>query len=96
MDFNPRLAHDTFFADRHANVDAPFHKQMVDDCHSDIPNVLTMAFRGSAKSTKAEEAIAIEVALTRAAERLAAIKHIFSDSPRITTFLTRCWQRLVL
>jgi len=88
-DLDPCLAHAALFADRHDNVDAPFHAQLVEDWHSDIPNVLTMAFRGSAKSTKAEEAIAIEVGLkrvrnvvilgeseTRAAERLAAIKHI--------------------
>lgn len=58
------------------------------DWASDTPNILTMAFRGSAKSTKAEEAITLEVAFQhtrnvlilgeseeRAAERLAAIKN---------------------
>ena len=86
----PLLAHKLFFADRHTNVDAPFHAEMISDWHSQVSNILTMAFRGSAKSTKAEEAITLEVCFrkvknvlilgeseTRAAERLAAIKHHF-------------------
>ena len=85
---NRPLAHALFFEDRHANEDAPFHHEMEISWASDIPNILTMAFRGSAKSTKAEEAITLEVAFQRcrnvlilgeseerAAERLAAIKH---------------------
>ncbi len=88
MDDDPILVHDIFFGDRHANRDAPFHAEMIRDWHSSTPNILTMAFRGSAKSTKAEEAITLEVCLrrvknvlilgeseTRASERLAAIKH---------------------
>ena len=83
LDNDPLLAHAVFFGDRHQNADAPFHAEMIRDWHSDIPNVLTMAFRGSAKSTKAEEAITLEVchrrsgtslywreSETRAAERL--------------------------
>jgi hypothetical protein len=85
---NRPLAHALFFKDRHANEDADFHHEMEISWASDIPNILTMAFRGSAKSTKAEEAITLEVAFQRcrnvlilgeseerAAERLAAIKH---------------------
>jgi len=85
---NRPLAHALFFKDRHANEDAAFHHQMEISWASDIPNVLDMAFRGSAKSTKAEEAITLEAAFQRcrnvlilgeseerAAERLAAIKH---------------------
>jgi hypothetical protein len=85
---DPPVAHALFFADRHSNEDAPFHKSIEEDWHSSIPNVLTMAFRGSAKSTKAEEAITLEVCFQRvknvlilgeseqrAVERLTAIKH---------------------
>lgn len=85
---NRPLAHALFFKDRHSNEDAPFHHEMEISWASDVPNILTMAFRGSAKSTKAEEAITLEVAFQRcrnvlilgeseerAAERLAAIKH---------------------
>ena len=86
----PSIAHAMFFSDRHSNDDAPFHKAIEEDWHSAIPNVLTMAFRGSAKSTKAEEAITLEICFQRvknvlilgeseqrAVERLAAIKHHF-------------------
>ncbi len=85
---NRPAAHALFFRSRHQNEDAPFHHEMERDWASAIPNILTMAFRGSAKSTKAEEAITLEVAFQRtknvlilgeseerAAERLAAIKN---------------------
>ena len=85
---DPIVIHDLFFGAAHTNSDAPFHAEMVRDWHSTTPNILTMAFRGSAKSTKAEEAITLEVCFgrvknvlilgeseTRAKERLAAIKH---------------------
>lgn len=87
---NPVLAHATFFGERHAHRTPAFHKEIIDLWHSDEKNVLTMAFRGGAKSTLAEEAIVIEAALgrtrncvilgeseTRATERLRAIKHEF-------------------
>ncbi len=86
---NPVLAHAVFFNARHKNKDAPFHRRMETDFHSQIPNVLWLVFRGSGKSTKFEEGAALEVGWqkvknllilgeseTRAAERLAAIKHI--------------------
>lgn len=89
LGLNPVLAHATFFSGRHKNKDAPFHHQMEMDFHSDIPNILWLVFRGSGKSTKFEEGAALEVGWqkvrnllilgeseTRAAERLAAIKHI--------------------
>ena len=84
---NRPAAHALFFRERHQNANAPFHHDMERDWASDTPYIITMAFRGSAKSTKAEEAITLEVAFQRcknvlilgeseerAAERLAAIK----------------------
>src|SRR5215469_924872 len=89
LGLNPVLAHATFFRGRHRNEDAGFHRRMEEDFHSNIPNVLWRIFRGSGKSTKFEEGAALEVGWrkcrnllilgeseTRAAERLAAIKHI--------------------
>lgn len=85
---NPILAHATFFKRSHENVTPDFHKQIITDWHSDIPNVLDLAFRGAAKSTLAEEAITIMASLgttkncmilgesyERAVDRLRAIKH---------------------
>jgi hypothetical protein len=96
LGLDPCLAHATFFTSAHKNLDAPFHRQMERDWHSDIPNILTIAFRGSGKSTKAEEAIALEVGFqrvknvlilgeseTRAAERLAAVMHTFEYNEQI-------------
>ena len=87
---DPVLAHATFFDAAHKNLDAPLHRDMERSWHSDTPNVLTIAFRGSAKSTKAEEALVLEGCFrrvknvlilgeseTRASERLEAIKHHF-------------------
>ena len=51
---NPVTAHDTFFANYHSEGDAPFHEEMIRDWHGPARNVLTLAFRGSAKSTRAE------------------------------------------
>jgi len=86
LDSDPALAHHFFFP--HSNRDAPFHDEMVRAWHSPTKRILTMAFRGCGKSTKAEEAITLEVCYqrvknvlilgeseSRAEERLAAIKH---------------------
>ena len=89
LGLNPALAHATFFRAKHRHEDAPFHRQLEQDFHSAIPNILWLIFRGSGKSTKFEEGAALEVGWrkcrnllilgeseTRAAERLAAVKHI--------------------
>lgn len=85
---NPRLAHQVLFKHRHPDETPAFHGEMVDLWYSDAPQVLTMAFRGGAKSTVAEEAIVTMACLRmfknciilgenepRAIERLTAIKH---------------------
>jgi len=54
-----QLAHQALFSHRHPNVAPQFHAQIVSKWHSRIPKVLTISFRGSAKSTIAEEAILI-------------------------------------
>jgi len=90
---DPVLAHDVFFEDRHEHKSPKFHQEMLRDWHSETARILTIAFRGSAKSTRAEEAICIEAAAlrtmncvvigeseTRAAERLATVKHVFETN----------------
>ena len=85
---NPRLAHQVLFKHRHPDETPEFHGEMVDLWYSAAPQVLTMAFRGAAKSTVAEEAITVMACLRlfknciilgenepRAIERLTAIKH---------------------
>jgi hypothetical protein len=85
---NPVTAHDTFFYTYHTEKDAPFHDDIIRDWHSATPNVLTLAFRGSAKSTRAEEAITLMACFgvvknvlilkeseQRAADSLKTIKH---------------------
>ena len=90
---NPRLAHQVLFKHRHPDETPEFHGEMVDLWYSAAPQVLTMAFRGGAKSTVAEEAITVMGALRmfknciilgenepRAIERLTAIKHEFETN----------------
>lgn len=88
--YNDRvLAHEVLFRHRHTNSTQPFHQSIIRDWHDrDIPRLIDMVFRGSAKSTIAEEAIAIRAGFRefkngliigetydRACERLHAIKH---------------------
>lgn len=49
------LANALLFKHRHTDEDAPFHARMVRALTSKLPRVLIKAFRGSAKSTTAEE-----------------------------------------
>ena len=85
---NPRLAHQVLFKHRHPDETPDFHGEMVDLWYGPHPQVLTMAFRGSGKSTIAEEAVVTMACLRmfknciilgenepRAIERLTAIKH---------------------
>ena len=85
---NPLVVHGRFFAHRHPQASAPFHKQMLLDWYSTEPQLQHIVFRGGAKSTTGEEAVTI-IACTamamnipiigsssaRAKERLAAVKH---------------------
>ena len=93
---NRELAHRTLFPHRHPQDTPEFHKEIIKDWHSDEPHVLTVAFRGAAKSTLAEEAIIILACLRkfknclilgesydRACERLRSIKHEFESNQSI-------------
>lgn len=85
---NRRLAHRVLFAHRHPDETPPFHEDIVDRWHSPAPKVLLECFRGGAKSTLSEEAIALLACFRefanciilgesegRAVDRLRAIKH---------------------
>ena len=90
LDFaaNRRLAHAILFRRRHQAETPDFHYEIVDLIHSDVPNVLILAFRGSGKSTLQEEATVLSACLgefknkvilgstrERAMDRLRAIKY---------------------
>jgi hypothetical protein len=81
-------AHRVVFKRRHEHEFAPYHRQLVEDFWSDVPALVTLAFRGGGKSTLAEEYVALAGGLglfrnciiigsseARAAERLAAISN---------------------
>jgi len=85
---NPILAHDLIFQKRHPNKTPDFHRQMILDFWSDEEFVGTEAFREGAKSTVAEEGLALMALFAvepffliiganyeRACDRLTAIKH---------------------
>lgn len=62
----PRLAHDVLFEHRHPQHTPEFHHALIDAWHSPLPadrRVLSMVFRGGAKSTIAEEAITAGAAM---------------------------------
>lgn len=56
-----RLAHSEIFAHRHKNETAEFHGRIIDRIHGPTPNSCIISFRGSAKSTYAEEALCLKV-----------------------------------
>lgn len=86
--YNDRpLAHRTLFAHRRHQASPAFHDKLIRAWHGPKKHELFMVFRGAAKSTLAEEAIAIQAGFrefknclivgsseTRAAERLHSIK----------------------
>jgi hypothetical protein len=99
LDFvaNRRLAHAVLFRRRHAVATPNFHYQIIDLIHSDIPNILILAFRGSGKSTLQEEATVLSACLgefrnkvilgstrERAMDRLRAIKYELEYNEDIT------------
>lgn len=91
------LAHEVIFRHRHPNATQPFHRAMIADWHdSEIPKLVDMAFRGSAKSTLAEEAITLRAGFRefknglivgetydRACERLHAIRHEIESNEKL-------------
>lgn len=83
----PAAMHDVLFEHRHPSPSPDFHQQMINDYYSPHPRILHLVFRGGAKSTIAEEAVALlaeaklvrnvvvtGVSENRAKERLQAIK----------------------
>ena len=91
-----RLAHEFLFKARHPNVTPPFHFEMLDDLHGPTPMLVELAFRGAAKSTRAEEYLLIRALFGRfkncilvgasyplACERLGAIKHELDTNENI-------------
>ncbi len=59
----PFEAHELIFS--HKVASAPFHRDMVELYWGDAPRVALECFRGSAKSTRAEEAIALQAQFKR-------------------------------
>jgi hypothetical protein len=53
------LAHEVLFRHRHPHATPAFHREMIQDFHSQLPRVMDMVFRGGAKSTIAEEAVCL-------------------------------------
>ncbi len=60
---NPFAAHEALF--KHEFPSAPFHKQMVDLYWSGVSRGAVQCFRGSAKSTRAEESIILQAVFKR-------------------------------
>lgn len=56
-----RLAHRELFRHRHKNTTAEFHDRIIDGFHDRVQYRCTIAFRGSAKSTIAEEGLCLQV-----------------------------------
>lgn len=96
------LAHRTIFANRHHDKfgrptpSAPFHREMIEDWHGPSKGVIDLVFRGGAKSTIAEEAVAIMAGFRefrnclligenyeRAAARLYAVRREIESNERL-------------
>jgi hypothetical protein len=56
---DPVAAHSIIFAKQHVDESAGYHAKLIKRFHSNQENVLALCFRGSAKSTIAEETIAL-------------------------------------
>lgn len=95
---NPLLANRLLFGHRHPRESAPFHSRMIAAYTSQLPQVLVKAFRGSAKSTTAEEVMVqggvfrdfhygliVGSTYDRACDRLKSIKHELSFNPKLLT-----------
>lgn len=84
---NPRQAHLTIFDKRHTFESPEFHREMIELYWGEDQKVVILSFRGSAKSTLAEETLALKALIhdfdyavivcatvDRAAQRLGSIK----------------------
>lgn len=93
------LAHEVLFPHRHTNRTEDFHRQMILDWHdTTVRRSIDMAFRGSAKSTIAEEAVTIRAGFRefknalvigetfeRSCERVHAIKKEIETNENLAT-----------
>lgn len=95
---DPVLANRVLFGHRHPKDSAPYHPRMIAALTSALPQVLIKAFRGSAKSTTAEEVMVqgavfrdfhygliVGSTYDRACDRLKSIKHELSFNPKLLT-----------
>ncbi len=95
---DPVLANRLLFPHRHPKDSAPFHPRMMAAYMSPLPQVLVKAFRGSAKSTTAEECMVqgsvfnsfnygliVGSTYDRAVDRLKSIKYELEFNPRLLT-----------
>ncbi len=90
------LAHAVLFPKRHTNKTPAFHKTILEAWASPVPRLLIEAFRGSAKSTLAEEALIVGAlfcefkyalivgnSASAACQRLAAVKWELENNEKI-------------
>lgn len=95
---DPVLANKLLFGHRHPKESAPFHPRMIAAYMSPLPQVLVKAFRGSAKSTTAEEVMVtgsvfnlfnygliVGSTYDRAVDRLKSIKYELEFNPKLLT-----------
>lgn len=95
---DPFKAHEVLFD--HKLSSAPFHKEMVERYWSEVPRVAFECFRGSAKSTRAEESIALQAMFQRfhyavilganedrACDRLMTVKYHLETNESIQSLL---------
>ena len=93
---NRHLAHAVLFASRHKHKTPPFHYEIIERFHSSAPRLCEKAFRGSAKSTIAEEGMVLAACFRefkhglivgasaeKAAERLHSIRRQFENNEMI-------------
>ena len=98
LSHDPILANRLLFAKRHPKESAPFHPRMIAALTSRVPQVLVKAFRGSAKSTTAEEVMTqggvfqdfqygliVGSTYDRACDRLKTIKHELDFNEKLLT-----------
>lgn len=85
---DPVWAHDRYFRRRHEDTTPEFHRDLIEALWSADDRLVLLSFRGSGKSTRSEEAVALWACLglfknclligsseTRAAERIAAVSN---------------------
>jgi hypothetical protein len=93
---DPVLCHEVLFSARHSNATPEFHHELIRAIWSEEEWIIFRAFRGAAKSTRIEEAMAAMACFQkfnyalivgnshpRACERIASIKHELDNNPML-------------